>query len=113
MVNPVFSELIQIIEEEYTKEDTVKFMNEVLEQFIKLGTKGITELSEAIEEYAQDNEICPLCGGEHTLKVAFADGGEAETTFTIIKDNEYDLDTHNNIITVTKVCDNCNCEINF
>ena len=98
MVNPIFSELIQIVEEEYTKEDTVKFMNEVLEQFIKLGTKGITELSEAIEEYAQDNEICPLCGGE---------------TFTIIKDDEYDLDTHNNIITVTKVCDNCNCEINF
>ena len=25
MTNPVFSELIQIIEEEYTKEDTVKF----------------------------------------------------------------------------------------
>lgn len=44
MTNPVFSELIQIVEEEYTKEDTVKFMNEVLEQFIKLGTKGITEL---------------------------------------------------------------------
>ena len=83
MTNPVFSELIQIVEEEYTKEDTVKFMNEVLEQFIKLGTKGITELSEAIEEYAQDNNICPLCGG---------------TSFTIIKDDEYDLDTHNNII---------------
>lgn len=98
MTNTVFSELIQIVEEEYTKEDTVKFMNEVLEQFIKLGTKGITELSEAIEEYAQDNEICPLCGG---------------TSFTIIKDDEYNLDTHNNIITVTKVCDNCNCEINF
>ena len=98
MTNPVFSELIQIVEEEYTKEDTVKFMNEVLEQFIKLGTEGITELSEAIEEYAQDNEICLLCGG---------------TSFTIIKDDEYDLDTHNNIITVTKVCDNCNCEINF
>ena len=98
MTNPVFSELIQVIEEEYTKEDTVKFMNEVLEKFIKLGTKGITELSEAIEEYAQDNEICPLCGG---------------ASFTIIKDDEYDLDTHNNIITVTKVCDNCNCEINF
>ena len=81
MTNPVFSELIQIVEEEYTKEDTVKFMNEVLEQFIKLGTKGITELSEAIEEYAQDNEICPLCGG---------------ASFTIIKDDEYDLDTHNN-----------------
>ena len=98
MTNKVFSELIQIVEEEYTKEDTVKFMNEVLEQFIKLGTKGITELSEAIEEYAQDNEICPLCGG---------------ASFTIIKDDEYDLDTRNNIITVTKVCDNCNCEINF
>lgn len=98
MTNPVFSELIQIVEEEYTKEDTVKFMNEVLEQFIKLGTKGVTELSEAIEEYAQDNEICPLCG---------------QGTFTIIKDNEYDLDTHNNIITVTKVCDECGCEINF
>ena len=98
MVNPVFSELIQIVEEEYTKEDTVKFMNEVLEQFIKLGTKGITELSEAIEEYAQDNEICPTCGGG---------------TFTIIKDDEYDLDTHNNIIIVTKVCDECGCEINF
>ena len=50
MTNKVCSELIQIDEEEYTKEDTVKFMNEVLEQFIKLGTKGITELSEAIEE---------------------------------------------------------------
>ena len=98
MTNPVFSELIQIVEEEYTKEDTVKFMNEVLEQFIKLGTKGITELSEAIEEYAQDNEICPLCGG---------------ASFTIIKDDEYDLDTHNNIITVTKICDNCKCGINF
>lgn len=98
MTNPVFSELIQIVEEEYTKADTVKFMNEVLEQFIKLGTKGITELSEAIEEYAQDNQICPLCGND---------------LFTIIKDDEYDLDTHNNIITVTKVCDNCNCEINF
>lgn len=98
MTNPVFSELIQIVEEEYTKADTVKFMNEVLEQFIKLGTKGITELSEAIEEYAQDNEICPLCGND---------------LFTIIKDDEYDLDTHNNIVTVTKVCDECNCEINF
>ena len=42
--------------------------------------------------------ICPICGGE---------------SFTIIKDDEYDLDTHNNIITVTKVWDNCNCEINF
>ena len=98
MTNPVFSELIQIVEEEYTKEDTVKFMNEVLEQFIKLGTKGITELSEAIEEYAQDNNICNVCGGN---------------IFHIDKEEVYDLDTHNNIITVTKVCDNCNCEINF
>ena len=81
MTNPVFSELIQIVEEEYTKEDTVKFMNEVLEQFIKLGTKGITELSEAIEEYAQDNEICPICG---------------HGVFTIIKDEEYKKELTNN-----------------
>ena len=99
MTNPIFSELIQIVEEEYTKEDTVKFMNEVLEQFIKLGTKGITELSEAIEEYAQDNEICNVCGGN---------------IFHIDKEEVYDLESrHNIVVDIIKVCDECGNIIDY
>ena len=37
-----------------------------------------------------------LAVGEHTLKVAFADGGEAETTFTIAKKAENNNNNENN-----------------
>ena len=53
-------------------------------------------------------EVCNEIEGEDTIKYIGVVIGN-----TILYDNGYDLDTHNNIITVTKVCDNCNCEINF
>ena len=37
-----------------------------------------------------------LAVGEHTLKVAFADGGEAETTFTIARKAENNNSNENN-----------------
>ena len=40
--------------------------------------------------------IDTLAVGEHTLKVAFADGGEAETTFTIEKKAENNNNNENN-----------------
>ena len=99
MINPVFSELLEIIEEEYTKEDTIKFANEILEQFIKNPSLATFELSEAIEDYAERNDRCNICGSD-----------EIEVT----RDKVYDTDTRNEIvIELVKTCKSCGDNIDF
>ncbi len=72
------------------------FNNKVYVDNVLVDSSNYTSKSGSTIIVLNKDYVDTLAVGEHTLKVAFADGGEAETTFTIAKKAENNNDNENN-----------------
>lgn len=72
------------------------FNNKVYVDNVLVDSSNYTSKSGSTIIVLNKDYIDTLAVGEHTLKVAFADGGEAETTFTIAKKAENNNNNENN-----------------
>lgn len=96
VVEKIEYKVIEGAEQTYTiKEDTEArfridadyslFNNKVYVDNVLVDSSNYTSKSGSTIIVLNKDYVDTLAVGEHTLKVAFADGGEAETTFTIAK----------------------------
>ncbi len=72
------------------------FNNKVYVDNVLVDSSNYTSKSGSTIIVLNKDYVDTLAVGEHTLKVAFADGGEAETTFTIAKKAEENNNNNNN-----------------
>ena len=72
------------------------FNNKVYVDNVLVDSSNYTSKSGSTIIILNKDYVDTLAVGEHTLKVAFADGGEAETTFTIAKKAENNNNNENN-----------------
>lgn len=72
------------------------FNNKVYVDNVLVDSSNYTSKSGSTIIVLNKDYVDTLAVGEHTLKVAFADGGEAETTFTIAKKAENNNNNENN-----------------
>ncbi len=72
------------------------FNNKVYVDNVLVDSSNYTSESGSTIIVLNKDYVDALAVGEHTLKVAFADGGEAETTFTIAKKAENNNNNENN-----------------
>ena len=72
------------------------FNNKVYVDNVLVDSSNYTSKSGSTIIVLNKDYVDTLAVGEHTLKVAFADGGEAETTFTIEKKAENNNNNENN-----------------
>lgn len=72
------------------------FNNKVYVDNVLVDSSNYTNKSGSTIIVLNKDYVDTLAVGEHTLKVAFADGGEAETTFTIAKKAENNNNNENN-----------------
>lgn len=72
------------------------FNNKVYVDNVLVDSSNYTSKSGSTIIVLNKDYVDTLAVGEHRLKVAFADGGEAETTFTIAKKAENNNDNENN-----------------
>ena len=104
VVEKIVYEVIDGAEQTYTiTEDTEArfkidadyslFNNKVYVDNVLVDSSNYTSKSGSTIIVLNKDYVDTLAVGEHTLKVAFADGGEAETTFTIVRKAE---DNNNN-----------------
>ena len=104
VVEKIEYKVIEGAEQTYTiKEDTEArfridadyslFNNKVYVDNVLVDSSNYTSKSGSTIIVLNKDYVDTLAAGEHTLKVAFADGGEAETTFTIARKAE---DNNNN-----------------
>ena len=104
VVEKIEYKVIEGAEQTYTiKEDTEArfridadyslFNNKVYVDNVLVDSSNYTSKSGSTIIVLNKDYVDTLAVGEHTLKVAFADGGEAETTFTIVRKAE---DNNNN-----------------
>ena len=107
VVEKIVYEVIEGAEQTYTiTEDTEArfridadyslFNNKVYVDNVLVDSSNYTSKSGSTIIVLNKNYVDTLAVGEHTLKVAFTDGGEAETTFTIEKKAENNNNNENN-----------------
>ena len=72
------------------------FNNKVYVDNVLVDSSNYTSKSGSTIIVLNKDYVDTLAAGEHTLKVAFADGGEAETTFTIVRKAENNNNNENN-----------------
>ena len=107
VVEKIVYEVIEGAEQTYTiTEDTEArfridadyslFNNKVYVDNVLVDSSNYTSKSGSTIIVLNKDYVDTLAVGEHTLKVAFADGGEAETTFTIAKKAENNNNNENN-----------------
>ena len=72
------------------------FNNKVYVDNVLVDSSNYTSKSGSTIIVLNKDYVDILAVGEHTLKVAFADGGEAETTFTIARKAENNNNNENN-----------------
>ena len=107
VVEKIEYKVIEGAEQTYTiKEDTEArfridadyslFNNKVYVDNVLVDSSNYTSKSGSTIIVLNKDYVDTLAVGEHTLKVAFADGGEAETTFTIAKKAENNNNNENN-----------------
>ena len=72
------------------------FNNKVYVDNVLVDSSNYTSKSGSTIIVLNKDYVDTLAVGEHTLKVAFADGGEAETTFTIVRKAENNNNNENN-----------------
>ena len=110
VVEKIEYKVIEGAEQTYTiKEDTEArfridadyslFNNKVYVDNVLVDSSNYTSKSGSTIIVLNKDYVDTLAVGEHTLKVAFADGGEAETTFTIarkVEDNNNNEDNNEN-----------------
>ena len=107
VVKKIEYKVIEGAEQTYTiKEDTEArfridadyslFNNKVYVDNVLVDSSNYTSKSGSTIIVLNKDYVDTLAVGEHTLKVAFADGGEAETTFTIAKKAENNNNNENN-----------------
>ena len=72
------------------------FNNKVYVDSVLVDSSNYTSKSGSTIIVLNKDYVDTLAVGEHTLKVAFADGGEAETTFTIARKAENNNNNENN-----------------
>ena len=107
VVEKIEYKVIEGAEQTYTiKEDTEArfridadyslFNNKVYVDNVLVDSSNYTSKSGSTIIVLNKDYVDTLVVGEHTLKVAFADGGEAETTFTIAKKAENNNNNENN-----------------
>ena len=107
VVEKIEYKVIEGAEQTYTiKEDTEArfridadyslFNNKVYVDNVLVDSSNYTSKSGSTIIVLNKDYVDTLAVGEHTLKVAFADGGEAETTFTIEKKAENNNNNENN-----------------
>ena len=72
------------------------FNNKVYVDNVLVDSSNYTSKSGSTIIVLNKDYVDTLAIGEHTLKVAFADGGEAETTFTIVRKAENNNNNENN-----------------
>ena len=72
------------------------FNNKVYVDNVLVDSSNYTSKSGSTIIVLNKDYVDTLAVGEHTLKVAFADGGEAETTFTIARKSENNNNNENN-----------------
>ena len=107
VVEKIEYKVIEGAEQTYTiKEDTEArfridadyslFNNKVYVDNVLVDSSNYTSKSGSTIIILNKDYVDTLAVGEHTLKVAFADGGEAETTFTIAKKAENNNNNENN-----------------
>ena len=107
VVEKIEYKVIEGAEQTYTiKEDTEArfridadyslFNNKVYVDNVLVDSSNYTSKSGSTIIVLNKDYVDILAVGEHTLKVAFADGGEAETTFTIAKKAENNNNNENN-----------------
>ena len=107
VVEKIEYKVIEGAEQTYTiKEDTEArfridadyslFNNKVYVDNVLVDSSNYTSKSGSTIIVLNKDYVDTLAVGEHRLKVAFADGGEAETTFTIAKKAENNNDNENN-----------------
>ena len=109
VVEKIEYKVIEGAEQTYTiKEDTEArfridadyslFNNKVYVDNVLVDSSNYTSKSGSTIIVLNKDYVDTLAVGEHTLKVAFADGGEAETTFTIAKKAENNNNNENNTL---------------
>lgn len=107
VVEKIVYEVIDGAEQTYTiTEDTEArfridadyslFNNKVYVDNVLVDSSNYTSKSGSTIIVLNKDYVDTLAVGEHTLKVAFADGGEAETTFTIARKAENNNNNENN-----------------
>ena len=107
VVEKIEYKVIEGAEQTYTiKEDTEArfridadyslFNNKVYVDNVLVDSSNYTSKSGSTIIVLNKDYVDTFAVGEHTLKVAFADGGEAETTFTIAKKAENNNNNENN-----------------
>ena len=107
VVEKIEYKVIEGAEQTYTiKEDTEArfridadyslFNNKVYVDNVLVDSSNYTSKSGSTIIVLNKDYVDTLAVGEHTLKVAFADGGEAETTFTIARKAENNNNNENN-----------------
>ena len=107
VVEKIVYEVIEGAEQTYTiTEDTEArfridadyslFNNKVYVDNVLVDSSNYTSKSGSTIIVLNKDYLDTLAVGEHTLKVAFADGGEAETTFTIARKAENNNNNENN-----------------
>ena len=107
VVEKIEYKVIEGAEQTYTiKEDTEArfridadyslFNNKVYVDNVLVDSSNYTSKSGSTIIVLNKDYVDTLAAGEHTLKVAFADGGEAETTFTIVRKAENNNNNENN-----------------
>ena len=107
VVEKIEYKVIEGAEQTYTiKEDTEArfridadyslFNNKVYVDNVLVDSSNYTSKSGSTIIVLNKDYVDTLAVGEHTLKVAFADGGEAETTFTIVRKAENNNNNENN-----------------
>ena len=107
VVEKIVYEVIEGAEQTYTiTEDTEArfridadyslFNNKVYVDNVLVDSSNYTSKSGSTIIVLNKDYVDTLAVGEHTLKVAFADGGEAETTFTIARKAENNNNNENN-----------------
>ena len=107
VVEKIVYEVIEGAEQTYTiTEDTEAkfrinadyslFNNKVYVDNVLVDSSNYTSKSGSTIIVLNKDYVDTLAAGEHTLKVAFADGGEAETTFTIVRKAENNNNNENN-----------------
>ena len=107
VVEKIEYKVIDGAEQTYTiKEDTEArfridadyslFNNKVYVDNVLVDSSNYTSKSGSTIIVLNKDYVDTLAAGEHTLKVAFADGGEAETTFTIVRKAENNNNNENN-----------------
>ena len=107
VVEKIEYKVIEGAEQTYTiKEDTEArfridadyslFNNKVYVDNVLVDSSNYTSKSGSTIIVLNKDYVDTLAVGEHTLKVAFADGGEAETTFTIVRKAENNNNNEDN-----------------